>query len=123
MQVKRCIIDQIEIAWNGYLQIRIYREDTEDGHIVASSYHRTGIVPGGDIDATFIAVNNHLNSLGWPSLSTDEISKVRKCVSTRWTPEIIAAYKKAVDDANAAEDAANEPTELEAARLQEVSRR
>ena len=74
---KETAIDQITVTENGVI---LYREVTrimEDGIELTKTYHRSSLTPGQDL--------------------TDVPEKVVAICDTAWTPEVIAAYKTALE--------------------------
>ena len=72
---KETSVDQITITENGII---LYREATrivEDGVVLISTYHRTSLAPGANLN--------------------DVPAKVRAIAEVAWTREVIAAYEAA----------------------------
>lgn len=72
---KETVVDQITVTENG---IVLYREATriiEDGSVLTQTYHRTSLTPGHDL--------------------TGQPEKVVAIAQAAWTPEVIAAYQAA----------------------------
>ena len=77
MITKETAIDQITVTENGII---LYREVTrimEDGTELTKTYHRSSLTPGQDL--------------------TDVPEKVAAICNTAWMPEVIAAYKTAME--------------------------
>jgi DNA-binding transcriptional LysR family regulator len=77
--IKQTVVDQITVTENG---IVLYREATriiEDGVQLTQTYHRTSLTPGQDL--------------------TGAPSNVVAIATAVWTPEVIAAYEAAQQEA------------------------
>jgi hypothetical protein len=78
---KQTVVDQITVTENGTV---LYREATrvvEDGNEIAKTYHRTSLTPGQDL--------------------TGQPDNVRAIAQVAWTPQVIAAYQAAQEEAQA----------------------
>jgi DNA-binding transcriptional LysR family regulator len=78
---KQTVVDQITVTENGTV---LYREATrivEDGNLLTQTYHRTSLTPGQDLS-------------GQPD-------NVRSIAQVAWTPQVIAAYQAAQEEAQA----------------------
>jgi len=78
---KQTVVDQITVTENGTV---LYREATrivEDGNLLTQTYHRTSLTPGQDLS-------------GQPD-------NVRAIAQVAWTPQVIAAYQAAQEEAQA----------------------
>lgn len=93
MIIKQTTVTPIEITCNGTIQIRLALELVEDGSVLNYKWHRTAIIPGGDIAAQMTAVNDHLMQMNESIVSDAEIAKISAQAAVAWTPEIIAAYE------------------------------
>ena len=79
--IKTTDIDQITVTENGII---LYREATriiEDGVQLTQTYHRTSLTPGQDL--------------------TGQPDNVRAIAQVAWTPQVIAAYQAAQEEARA----------------------
>ncbi len=77
MITKETTVDQITVVENGVV---LYREATriiEDDVEISKKYHRTSLTPGQDL--------------------TGQPANVVAICNAAWTPEIIAAYKAAIE--------------------------
>jgi hypothetical protein len=73
------VIDQITVAETGAI---FYREATrivKDGSVIAQTYHRSSLEPGSDL--------------------TGVPSNVAAIAAVAWTPEVIATYQQAQQEA------------------------
>src|SRR5215510_11601058 len=72
----RTIIDRIEIEpQTGKVGVRIRKQIVADnGAVLSSDYHRTTIDAGGDPDKQMDAVNVHLATMGYPAVTTEDLS-------------------------------------------------
>jgi hypothetical protein len=78
---KSTAVDQVTVTENGTV---LYREATrvvEDGNEIAKTYHRTSLTPGQDL--------------------TGQPANVIAICNAAWTPEVIAAYKVQIAEAQA----------------------
>ena len=74
---KRTIVDQIEVTRDGHLQIRM-RKQIVDGDVVHEmGYHRTSIEPGGDCEKQLEMLNEHLEAMGYSTVSDKDWGRVR----------------------------------------------
>lgn len=94
---KRTVIDQIEVTRDGTLCIRMHKQivdsDMPEGEqVIQSGNHRTSVVPNGDVDGQFLAVNEHLERMGFPPVNEADIERVRTHARAAWSPEVIAAW-------------------------------
>lgn len=72
------VVDQITVTENGTV---LYREATrilKDGEQIAQTYHRTSLTPGQDL--------------------TGQPAQVTAIANAAWTPEVVAAYQKQVEE-------------------------
>jgi hypothetical protein len=79
MLEKQIIIDLVEIVVNNVVQVRTKTAIVEDGKELSYSYHRHSIAPGQDYSA--------------------EDTKVQAICAAVHTPQVINAYKAAVEAA------------------------
>lgn len=93
MLEKQTIIDKIEIASNGAIAFRLGLLIIEDGEVLARNWHRSGVEPGGDVDAQFALVNTHLVSMGKRAVPAAEISRLKDISAVVWTPAVIAVHR------------------------------
>ena len=94
---KSTIIDQIEVARDGSVQVRVGLLMIEDGVEISSRWHRTAIIPGGKVDATLAAVNADIASrpgLGYPAIEADKVHLLKKICRAVHTKEIVKAYRE-----------------------------
>jgi DNA-binding transcriptional LysR family regulator len=76
---KQTVVDQITVTENGTV---LYREATrivEDGNLLTQTYHRTSLAPGQDL--------------------TGQPANVVAIANAAWTPQVIAAYQAAQEEA------------------------
>jgi hypothetical protein len=76
MLSKNTVVDKIETLENGCVQVRTATRITDNGAVVASSYHRHVVAPGQDYSA--------------------EDPRVQAICDAVHTPECIAAYQASV---------------------------
>lgn len=96
---KRTIIDQIEIARSGHIQIRFGLLLVEDGTEISCQWHRTSIEPGGDVDATIAAVNADITTRGTlkaQPVSGDKVPLIKAVCGLVHTPEVVKAHRAAM---------------------------
>jgi DNA-binding transcriptional LysR family regulator len=77
---KTTTVDQITVTENG---IVLYREATrimEDGNEISKTYHRSSLTPGQDL--------------------TGQPTNVIAICNAAWTEEVIAAYRKQMEENN-----------------------
>jgi len=101
---KKTIVDQIEVARSGFIQIRFGLLLIDDGQEIDCKWHRTSIEPGGDVDAQIAAVNAHLAQMGKAAVDTDRIEGIKKIAATVHTSELVDQYRKARDAALSVDD-------------------
>jgi DNA-binding transcriptional LysR family regulator len=76
---KQTVVDQTTVTENGTI---LYREATrivEDGNLLTQTYHRTSLTPGQDL--------------------TGQPANVVAIANVAWTPQLIAAYQAAQEEA------------------------
>jgi DNA-binding transcriptional LysR family regulator len=76
---KQTVVDQTTVTENGTI---LYREATrivEDGNLLTQTYHRTSLTPGQDL--------------------TGQPANVVAIANAAWTPQVIAAYQAAQEEA------------------------
>jgi len=76
---KQTVVDQVTVTENGTI---LYREATrivEDGNLLTQTYHRTSLTPGQDL--------------------TGQPANVVAIANAAWTPQVIAAYQAAQEEA------------------------
>ena len=71
-------VDRIEVVENGSVQVRTKTAIIEDGKQISGTYHRHVVAPGDDY--------------------SKEDAKVQAICSAVQTPEVITAYKAALDE-------------------------
>jgi hypothetical protein len=106
---KKTVIDRIEVDRFGFLHVRFGLLLVEDGVECGCTWHRSGVEPGGSVDAMIATVNNDITTR--PALRAapidmgrvDELKAIQEIVHT---PARVAAYRRAVLDAEAADLAA-----------------
>lgn len=91
---KEVIIDKIEVIENGVIQVRQVTRIIEDGEQLSSSYNRWSLYPGQDI--------------------SDQQNNVKAIAAAIWTPEIISAYNKFLEDQQSLIDARQEALNTQA---------
>lgn len=72
---KQTIVDKIEVAENGSVQVRTATRIVEDGNVISTSYHRHVVAPGQDYSA--------------------EDARVQAICAATHTAEVVAAYEAA----------------------------
>lgn len=111
-------VNQIEITEIGHIQVRLSKEICDDaGNVIGYAeprWHRTAIEIGGDVDAQMQAVNAHLETMGFPAVSAEDISQIAAHSVVAWTPTKVAAWNAA----KAADIARQESLAADAARLE-----
>jgi hypothetical protein len=91
---QRTIVDQIEIRRDGSIGVRLALIVLKDSAEISSTWHRTSIEPGQDVDATMSAVNDDITTR--PALMAaplqDGIPTIRDVVALIHTPALVAAF-------------------------------
>lgn len=90
--MKSLIIDQIEVAQNGTIQIRMHKISS-DGDMLGN--HRTSIEPGGDIDAQMAAVNAHMATENFAPIPQADVDRLKAIAAAAWTADVVTAYQAA----------------------------
>jgi hypothetical protein len=75
MLEKTQVVDKIEVAENGAVQVRTATRVSEDGVVISQSYHRHVVAPGADYSG--------------------EDARVQAICAATHTNDVIAAYKAA----------------------------
>ena len=97
---KQTVIDQIEIARSGHVQIRFGLLLVEDGVEIGCQWHRASVEPGGDVDATIAAVNADITSrpeLRAVPVDTGRLGQLKVICKTAHTKEVVKAYRDQVE--------------------------
>lgn len=89
---KRTVVDQIEIARSGYVQIRFGLLLVDDGNEINCKWHRTAIEPGGNVDAQIAVVNSHLAAMGKSPVGQADIDRIKSFAKVAHTPDVVAAF-------------------------------
>ena len=74
---KTVVLDRLEVLENGVIQIREKTTVLEDSVELSASYHRWAVSPGDDV--------------------SNQDPKVQAIAAVIWTPEVVAAYKAALE--------------------------
>lgn len=82
MLTEATTVDQCTALENGTVLVRTRTQILRDGEVVSTSYHRASLEPGADIK--------------------NEAAQVQAICKAVWTPEVLAAYRAAMETANAA---------------------
>ena len=75
---KTVVLDKLEILENEVIQIREKTTVLEDSVELSASYHRWAVSPGDDV--------------------SNQDPKVQAIAAVIWTPEVVAAYKAALEN-------------------------
>jgi hypothetical protein len=95
MIIRKTVIDQIEVARTGHLQIRLALLLIEDGVEVDSKWHRTAIEPGGDLDAQIALVNAHLLQMKRAEINDAAgLQRVRDIIAVVHTPDVVTEFRE-----------------------------
>jgi len=70
---KQTVLDEITVTENGIIQYREATRISENGTVLAESFHRTSLQPGDDL--------------------TGHPKRVVAIAGVVWTPEVVAEYK------------------------------
>jgi hypothetical protein len=81
MLEKQITVDLIEVVENGIVQVRVATKIVEDGKQISSNFHRHVVAPGDDYSG--------------------ESDRVKAICAATHTPEVIAAYQAAQEEAQA----------------------
>lgn len=74
---KTVVLDRLEVLEDGVIQIREKTTVLEDSVELSASYHRWAVSPGDDV--------------------SNQDPKVQAIAAVIWTPEVVAAYKAALE--------------------------
>jgi DNA-binding transcriptional LysR family regulator len=77
--IKQTVVDQITVTENGTVLYREAARIIEDGVQLTQTYHRTSLTPGQDL--------------------TGQPANVVAIANAAWTPQVIAAYQAAQEEA------------------------
>ena len=100
--MKSLIIDQIEVAKDGIVYVRMHKFSS-DGDLLGN--HRTSLPPAGDITAQVAAVNAHMATENYSAIPDADVAKLTAICNAAWTAECIAAYQAAQAAAEVARNA------------------
>lgn len=73
---RKVVIDQIEINRNGYTGVRMAILILEDGKEIDCKWHRTAVDPSALAEEQMAVVNAHLQEMGLPPVSDEDIAKL-----------------------------------------------
>lgn len=94
---QKTIVDQIEIRRDGTIGVRFAILTLKDGAEIASSWHRTSIAPGDDVDAQIAAVNADITTrqtiMAEPVDETN-IPLLKEVAALVHTPDVVSAYQQ-----------------------------
>lgn len=84
MSIERVtVVDQIEVNRGDAVQVRLALQLVENGEVISTQNHRTGVAyDGPGVDFQFEVVNGHLAQMGWPPLDEPGIAHVRAIYDT-----------------------------------------
>lgn len=82
-------VDEIRFNAFGIAEIKMMKT-ADDG---TQQPHRTTLEPGTDFNNQFAAVNGHLQQMGYPALTGQQLAQVRTIVAQRQTPAVITAFQ------------------------------
>jgi hypothetical protein len=105
---KKTIIDQIEIARNGTVQVRFALQLLEDGIEISSTWHRSAVAPGVDPQLMLDAVNADIQArpaLRAAPIDTDRVSLLEAVCQLAHTPEVVAKHQQTLKNENEHQDA------------------
>ena len=74
---KIVVLDRLEVLEDGVIQVREKTTVMEDAVELSSSFHRWVVSPGDDV--------------------SDQDAKIQAITAAIWTPEVVAAYKAALE--------------------------
>lgn len=97
--MKKTIIEQIEIKSDGFVLVRLQLIVIDGEEVIASSWHRTSIPPGADVEAQMAAVNSHLAQMNRAPVGDACMARLRAFVSLAQPPEAVTAYKARIEAA------------------------
>lgn len=95
---KRTVIDQIEVARDGTVQLRFGLLLIEDGVEIHNHPHRETIAPGDDVTAALAAINAGITTdetLRAAPIDAARIPLLKDICALAHTPEVVRAYRDA----------------------------
>lgn len=95
--MKKTVINLVESAPDGTLHIRFAKQVlADDGTVISSSWHRTAIPPGGNVDLQMAAVNRNLIvDLGYPPVEQADIDlNIKARLPEIWTDAVKTKYRE-----------------------------
>jgi hypothetical protein len=92
---QKTIVDQIEIAKNGVVQVRFAKQLVRGDRVLSSEWHRTAFEPGIPAEAQIWEVNRHLSALECAAVPDSEAAKILSIVQHVHTDECIAQFRAA----------------------------
>lgn len=94
---KKTIIDQIEIARHGSINIRLALIVEDDGIEISKRWHRVSIDPGMDVDAVLNIVDADIATRDTLKAATidrgERVALLKSVVGLVHTPQAIAAHR------------------------------
>lgn len=86
-------LDLMEILAMGEIQVRFSIVETNpEEEVVASWYHRTIFLPGGDTESQIATVIAHINSVYSVTCDDSQLNEVRDVISSLWTTKVVEDY-------------------------------
>lgn len=73
---RKTVLDQIEITRGGRIQVRIGLLLIDGDDEIDRKWHRTAIEPNSDAVLQMEAVNSHLDQMGRPPVSPEDIARI-----------------------------------------------
>ena len=82
--IKNTKLASVNIASNGFIEIKLSKQIVEDDVVISEEPHRTGLNKGDDIDTQMQIVNEHLSELKFPPVSAEDIEKIKTLANAAW---------------------------------------
>ncbi len=103
---QKTIVDQIEIARNGVIQVRFAKQVVRGDRVLSTAWHRTAFEPGTPAEAQMREVNRHLAVMDCAPVPDSEVAKITSVTRHVHTEDCVDQFRK--EQAEAAAKAASE---------------
>jgi hypothetical protein len=78
---RKTVVDQIEIRRDGSTNIRFGLLILDGDEEIQTSWHRTSVPAGGNVDTQIAAVESHLETMGHPAIETADKTRAKAAIA------------------------------------------
>lgn len=99
---KTAKLESLQFTDDGTILVRLKKtiSDPATGEVYKTEWHRTSITPDIDAEGQMQAVNTHLGTLGFSSVSNADVALVKDVAAATHTQSVKTAYEKKLRDTN-----------------------